>query len=143
MKISYKMHRFYPSSFWCCDYTLIDPAHTTINGTQSSIFKKGDFIDLAFPTGHDQGHPIYSNVQAAATADTNAWNIRVNLDLSGIDFGFAYRVVYTALGNNAVLNKFYVYFLWKASGIPGSQPWGFTNYNSPKQHDELGQTIPA
>jgi hypothetical protein len=150
MKISYKMRRYAsslpglrPEYLWRCTYTITDPNHPSppIIPGSSAIFKKGDLIDLAFPV-INQDSPVYTNVQAAADVNTKQWKILVNFDFSGIDFGLAYRVIYTALVDNAKLNSFNVYFLWNGSGTPGSQPWGFTNARSLNQHDELGQTIP-
>lgn len=147
LKISYKMKKCWcgwwwrRQSLWCFTYTITDPNHTTQLG-QSATFNKGDLVDLAFPIVNQDG-PVYTKVQASAIVDTHDWEILVNYDASGVDFGQAYRVIYNARVDNAKLASFNVYFQWNGFGKPGSQPWGFTNSGSSSQHDELGQTLPA
>ncbi|VAW83905.1 hypothetical protein MNBD_GAMMA18-553, partial [hydrothermal vent metagenome] len=127
-------------------YTVTDPSHeySPPDGGESSVvtqFSKGDLIDIPFPI-QDADAPVFLDVAPWLTTGLHAkgWQVGVNYDAGGVDFGEAYRVILTARRDNIELTEFKIACAYAGEGVPGSQPWGFTGNTDPRQHTELGNT---
>lgn len=154
MKICYKINwkkQIGTDIWYLLKYVVEDPSHDSgpPMGGIKTTFAKGDVIDIAFPVG-DPDAPIFKSVTALVQCEPHGthvpergWMITVDYDSSGVDFGEGYRVLLEAKLDNIRIDSFEICFIYKGTGEPGKQAWGFRTANDPGQHTETGETSPC